>query len=335
LVTTNFDTFFERALDEIEGRGRGRQQSLAGQALPAPGTVNFAGVIHLHGRLADTVVGVDATPLVLTSAEYGEAYMRSGWASRFLFDLVRCRALVLVGYSASDAPVRYFLNVLEADRGRFSDLQAVYALDAVDGDATQADDRWAAVAVHPLPYRRALPSAADRHEVLWRDLGRLADLVDRPKPWRRGRAEDILSKPFEDASPAILNEIAWLIGNKKDLWDIAIMHIADPHWFDHFTELKLWDDADAAWVLAAWCALNWSDVTRLDAAISWHERFKDAFGQALETRLNNVPRPPPLFARAWRLLARDSHPPQESLVQAYLISGRIINQSINIPTFFS
>lgn len=46
--------------------------------------------------------------LVITSADYGDAYMRSGWASRFLFDLCRCKTIVLVGYSAGDAPVRYF-----------------------------------------------------------------------------------------------------------------------------------------------------------------------------------------------------------------------------------
>ena len=90
--------------------------------MPAPGANDFLGIIHIHGRISDVQIGVDATPLVLTSADYGDAYMRSGWASRFLFDLVRCKMLVPIGYSASDAPIRYFLNVLEADRARFSDL---------------------------------------------------------------------------------------------------------------------------------------------------------------------------------------------------------------------
>jgi hypothetical protein len=113
LVTTNFDTFFERGLGDGRDRHLVRRLSFAGQALPAPGSADFGGIIHIHGRLADPELELEATPLVLTSADYGDAYMRSGWASRFLFDLARCKTIVLVGYSANDAPVRYFLNVLE------------------------------------------------------------------------------------------------------------------------------------------------------------------------------------------------------------------------------
>jgi hypothetical protein len=215
---------------------------------------------------------------------------------------------------------------LEADRERFSDLQGVYAFDAVDGDSAQADDRWAAIAVHPLPYLRGAKGAVDRHAALWRDLSRLADLVDRPKAWRRAHAEAILSKTFGAAGPDILNELAWLVRDKRDLWDVAIAHTSDPRWFDHFTEQKLWNDADAANVLAAWCSHNWNDTTRLGAAVAWHARFKNAFGQALEARLNsptNVAPPGPLFGRAWRLLVRDCQPPRETLIPSYLLSRRI------------
>ncbi|WP_042292078.1 SIR2 family protein, partial [Paraburkholderia mimosarum] len=154
LVTTNFDGLFERALDASEGPGRGKTSSLAGQALPPPGTDTCQGIIHLHGRIRDAEAGLEATPLVLTSADYGDAYMRSGWASRFLFDLVRCKTLVLVGYSAGDAPVRYFLNLLEGDRDRFNDLRSVYALDSYEHDASETAERWDTIAVVPIPYRK-------------------------------------------------------------------------------------------------------------------------------------------------------------------------------------
>jgi NAD-dependent SIR2 family protein deacetylase len=52
LVTTKFDGLFERALDESEGIGSGKERSLAGQALPLPGTDMCHGIIHLHGRIA-------------------------------------------------------------------------------------------------------------------------------------------------------------------------------------------------------------------------------------------------------------------------------------------
>jgi NAD-dependent SIR2 family protein deacetylase len=55
IVTTNFDTLFERAIRRHEGPKAAREFSVAGQALPAPGALDFAGIIHLHGRLEDKV----------------------------------------------------------------------------------------------------------------------------------------------------------------------------------------------------------------------------------------------------------------------------------------
>ena len=40
---------------------------------------DFTGVLHLHGRLADSrpELGLNETDLVLTSSEFGDAYLRS------------------------------------------------------------------------------------------------------------------------------------------------------------------------------------------------------------------------------------------------------------------
>ncbi len=323
LITTNFDTFFERALDEMNGPGSGKVESLAGQALPAPGSTDFHGIIHLHGRLADQVVGVSDTPLVLTSAEYGEAYMRSGWASRFLFDLVRCRSLVLIGYSAGDAPVRYFLNVLEADRERFRDLKTVYALDAVEKDAAQALERWDALAVSPLAYRKGRSTASERHAVLWRDLAKLADLTDTPKAWRRARAAEILAQPFDGRPPAELDAINWIFGGKRDVWDVAITVVTDPKWFDYFTSQKLLPEAEAGWVLGAWCGLGWTNQTRIDAGASWYARHGKGFREAVGHRLASSPPTEALYFRAWGLLARSSRERVDHDLQAYRVGARV------------
>ena len=152
VVTTNFDTLLERAAAEVMPIDTARDISFAGQALSAPGSPSFSGVIHIHGRLGDSSLSLENTPLVLMSADYGDAYMRSGWASRFLFDLARCKTIVLVCYSASDAPVRYFLNVLEADRVRFTDLKPVYAFATYERDPEEATSSWGTLAVMPLPY---------------------------------------------------------------------------------------------------------------------------------------------------------------------------------------
>src|SRR4051812_11905841 len=145
IVTTNFDTLFERAWPLACGPGR-QIRSRAGGDLPGPGTPDFAGVLHLHGRLADppTEPATAETDLVLTGADFGDAYLRSGWAARFLYDLVRRYQLVLVGYGAEDPPLKYLLNVISADRRRFSDLKAIYAFDSTRGNGDEVTQTWLA-----------------------------------------------------------------------------------------------------------------------------------------------------------------------------------------------
>jgi hypothetical protein len=301
LVTTNFEGLFERALDELEGKGSGQIWSLAGQALPPPGTGTCHGIIHLHGRILDAEVGLEATPLVLTSAEYGDAYMRSGWASRFLFDLARCKTLVLVGYSAGDAPVRYFLNLLEGDRDRFDDLRSVYALDSYEHDASETAERWDTIAVVPIPYRKR-HDGRDERGALWEDLGRLADLVERPRLARRERAE-IFAKPFASATATELDEAEWLLKGKSDLWDVVTATVADPEWFEYFNASGLWQQDDAPKIVANWCFQALTERKRLETAIHWHNRLPRLFADdaRLALALQKVPQP---WAQAWKAFSQ-------------------------------
>jgi hypothetical protein len=73
VLTTNFDTLFERA---ARNGGFNAVPSHAGKAIPKPGGPNDQGILHLHGRLADATLGLLETDLVLTSADFGDAYLR-------------------------------------------------------------------------------------------------------------------------------------------------------------------------------------------------------------------------------------------------------------------
>lgn len=303
VVTTNFDTLLERAVpDVLPGRSMG-EFSFAGQALPAPGTNDFGGVIHLHGRLADARAELDATSLVLTSSDYGDAYMRSGWASRFLFDLARCRSIVLLGYRAGDAPVRYFLNVLEADRARFTDLRLVYAFDSFDDDPHQTEKNWGTLGVTVLPYRIQFGNEGERsHHALWRDLSSLADMVERQKPWRRERTRAILSGVLDNTGDGDRRTVRWLIGGRQDLWADLIDVVVDPAWFGWIEQEKLWIRDDAVRVVAAWIAKDFGDWLRIGLAADWHVRLGDPLFNELRVRLGTADGLDPAVAHAWLLL---------------------------------
>jgi NAD-dependent SIR2 family protein deacetylase len=72
LMTTNFDTLFERA---AHAAGLTNVPSHAAKSIPKPGGARDHGILHLHGRIADTKLGLEETDLVLTSADFGDAYL--------------------------------------------------------------------------------------------------------------------------------------------------------------------------------------------------------------------------------------------------------------------
>ena len=323
VVTTNFDTLLEQAVAKFTGEDIA---SFAGQSIPAPGTSAFSGIIHIHGRLADRTLGLESTPLVLSSADYGDAYMRSGWVSRFLFDLARCKTIVLVGYSASDAPVRYFLNVLEADRMRFPDLKPVYAFDAYEHDPEEASTAWGTLAVTPLPYRKA---SSHDHSLLWCDLAALAEVVDRPIPWQSEQATNILNQTVANADTKVREKVRWLFGRKHDLWSVAIKPISDPKWFDVFEEEHLWSPKDAIFVIAAWIARDFEDRARLECASEWQRRLGSSFTAAVERQLlshNNVDR---TWLRMWRLVC-GIDPPIIDLWKEINIATRRLKSDVTV-----
>ena len=228
--------------------------------------------------------------------------MRSGWASRFLFDLARCKTIVLVGYSANDAPVRYFLNVLESDRERFPDLKQVYALDSYELDPVEATGPWGTLAVTALPYCKVnSETGAPDHSPLWRDLERLAEVAERPKRYLRRRARAILERPVADAGEVSRRELVWLFEGRRDLWPVAVDEIADPTWFDFFQQEGLWSPRESAWVIAAWTATTFEDRSRLECACGWQRRLGQPFTKQIAQRLLNTEGLDELWTRIWRL----------------------------------
>lgn len=198
LLTTNFDTLFERAWLGEHGN---LATSHAGMALPRPMTSGFSGVLHLHGRLADALVQTFETDLVLTSAEFGDAYLRSGWASRYVYDLARTHTLVLVGYQADDPPMRYLLEVLEADRELYPDLRKVYAFgecSADDGEIKGA--LWRAKGVEPILYR----VDNNDHFPLYATLREWKGYQDDPTAWRRERLRGLLEEHPHPSSEEVI-----------------------------------------------------------------------------------------------------------------------------------
>lgn len=145
LLTTNFDTLFERAAHAANLE----VPSHAAKSIPKPGGARDYGILHLHGRIRDDDRGLDETDLILTSADFGDAYLRDGWASQYVEDRMRLNKLVLVGYKAEDAALRLLLETLDADRERFVDLKDIYAFEKRTNDSASM---WKAKGIKPIEF---------------------------------------------------------------------------------------------------------------------------------------------------------------------------------------
>jgi hypothetical protein len=300
VVTTNFDTLFERAARSLGERRSMEALSFAGAQVPAPGGPRFQGIVHLHGRLADPMLGLPRTDLVLTSAEFGDAYLRSGWAARFLFDLCRCATVVLVGYRADDPPVRYILNILEADRARFPDLRPVYAFASFDEQGADAElAKWELIAVSAIPHH----VQGDDFSPLWEDLARWADLAERPREWRTNRLGELAARQFASLETWELDQAAWALRHADGARAASSLGLSEP-WIRFIGERDLLaPGADLQWTVGKWAAARLSSVTAFEAVLEQARKLTSETGDEIlrglaagETAIADF------LAVGWRLL---------------------------------
>lgn len=187
LLTTNFDTLFERAANAAGLT----VPSHAAKSIPKPGGARDYGILHLHGRRSDDKLGLDETDLVLTSADFGDAYLRDGWASQYVEDRMRLGKLVLVGYGAEDAALRLLLETLDADRDRLRELKDIYAIGKRTDDSASI---WKAKGIKPIEF-------AD-YPAMYATLREWASYAMQPTEYGRARVTSILTGPVSSVGGA-------------------------------------------------------------------------------------------------------------------------------------
>lgn len=175
IVTTNFDRLFE-----VGQKG----EELALHVPPAFPDLNFGskieGITYLHGRLAEAAA--ETHPYVLSSADFGRAYLSEGWATNFIRHLLERYTVVLVGYQAEDPPIKYLLQGLNHD-GQY-DRSKLYAFDR--GLPEEIEAKWRDRGVTAIAY--------SDHSDLWKSIDAWADRADDPRRWRAS----IIAKSQQD-----------------------------------------------------------------------------------------------------------------------------------------
>ncbi|SMB24866.1 hypothetical protein SPRA44_130024 [Serratia proteamaculans] len=74
--------------------------------------MGWTGLVFLHGLIPDKPDDTALNRLVVTSGDFGLAYLTERWAARFVSELFRNYVVCFVGYSINDPVLRYMMDAL-------------------------------------------------------------------------------------------------------------------------------------------------------------------------------------------------------------------------------
>lgn len=108
LVTTNYDLHLSSVLEDVDID----VTEYIGPALPMGD--DFSGLVYLHGSLRQ-----EARHLVVTDRDFGRAYLRDAWATRFLERMFATFTVLFIGYSHGDVVMQYLARALGPGAPRY------------------------------------------------------------------------------------------------------------------------------------------------------------------------------------------------------------------------
>jgi hypothetical protein len=320
LVTTNYDRCFSRHLDATI-----RVDSAPRLPVPKPGRWNS--VVHLHGSLDDC--GPEKQELVLSSADFGAAYLVDGWATRFLRELFQHFSVLFVGYKADDLVVKYMLQALAVSLAERGEKLRAFALAQIEGAERSARSTWQAKGIEPILYPKA-----DSHSVLHATLCAWAENAALGLLGRRSVVAERLGQPPPAEHGEVVDQVLWALQDENGATAKYIAEQESPpaprYWLPVLDENKLLalgnvplvgpigavsslqDLHPVTWNLARWLARHLTDVPILDWALSkggsLHANFRWLVRDALKQQRATLR---PEMWKAWTFLAH--HRPDSGL----------------------
>jgi len=210
LITTNFDRLFEEVID----RQALSLERFEAPLLPVPKN-KWDGLVYLHGLLSSSPTTSQLDRLVVSSGDFGLAYLTERWASRFVSELFRNYTVCFVGYSINDPVLRYMMDALAADQQLGESPPEMFAFGSYSkGQKEQRANEWHAKNVTPILYREH-NHHANLHKTLieWADTYRDGVLGK-----ERIVAQYAINPPMASTrEDNFIGRIIWAISDKSGL----------------------------------------------------------------------------------------------------------------------
>ena len=196
LVTTNFDRLFEQC--------RKKLKIWQPPNLPDPSRVDdMDGIVYLHGLATKDYKGAEGDGFILSTSQFGKAYLAEGWATQFIRQILDNYTIVFVGYSADDPPVQYLLEALHKMEATH---KKIYAFQSDDGE--DVINRW--------KYKGAMPICfpAGGYDILWKTLEAWAKRARNPDKWYEQVIKKFASNP-RALQPFERGQIAHIVSSSE------------------------------------------------------------------------------------------------------------------------
>lgn len=219
LITTNFDRLFIKAAEKLDPVGVD-----SAPKLPIPKVDRWDSILHLHGVLPAKPSDLELGNLVLTSADFGEAYVTDSYCSRFVVELLRNFTVVFVGYSLNDRIMRYLLDAISYSEKFFDDtagkgqFKKPYAfVEHNESDKAEVVRVWDLKEVTPIPYfvEEALRREQGSHYRLYNTLNAWAELASGGQNARVTLALNEATKPFIAEDTFGQERLLWALRDEK------------------------------------------------------------------------------------------------------------------------
>lgn len=150
LITTNFDNLFEEAAKD-EGQCL---PSCKAPLLTIPKESKWNSIVYLHGLLPQQKNNDDLLNLVLTSGDFGRAYLTERWAARFVSEVLKQYSLCFLGYSINDPVIRYMIDAVNAEKRKGEKYPTSWAFVSYESEnQIKAEEEWKAKGVIPILYK--------------------------------------------------------------------------------------------------------------------------------------------------------------------------------------
>ncbi len=110
-------------------------------------------MVYLYGLLPDSNdANDDLEQLIVSSGDFGLAYLTERWVSRFISELFRNYVICFIGYSLNDPTLRYMVDALSADKLRGEKINNMFIFASSTEAKQEEKKKWRTKNIEPIIY---------------------------------------------------------------------------------------------------------------------------------------------------------------------------------------